>query len=106
MKRPNQMLGHNVPTGTRSMGEVLEVVFEALAIKTRLNETRVIEDWETMMGPTIANRTKGLNLFKQVLTVSLSSAPLRQQLTGSKARVLQIITEHCGPGVVVDIVFK
>lgn len=92
--------------GGVGIGDAIRQHLEAFGLEKRVNETRVINQWESIMGSTVANRTLGLELLDGVLKVRLSSGPLRQNLQMSKKKILSLIEQKCGAGVVSDIEFR
>lgn len=71
----------------------------------RFNEKKLISLWSETMGTPIASRTTGLFIKDKILFVKLSSAPLKQELTQSKPKVLQLLEEKMGETVVEDVRF-
>ncbi len=68
-------------------------------------QKRLIANWEKVMGKTIASRTNQIFFKDKTLFVKLSSAPLKQEMQNSKAKILDLITEEIGKGEVEDIRF-
>jgi predicted nucleic acid-binding Zn ribbon protein len=71
----------------------------------KFNEKKLISMWHEMMGATIANRTTGIFIKNKMMFVKLTSAPLKQELTMSKAKVLELIARKIGTGVIEDVRF-
>ncbi|MEN8248931.1 MAG: DUF721 domain-containing protein [Bacteroidota bacterium] len=84
----------------------LNQMFDAYRIKGKADKTSIITLWEELMGKTIAARTTKLFFKEDVLYVELSSAPLKQELTISKGKILTLIEDKIGHGVIKDIVFR
>ena len=57
------------------------------------------------MGKPIARRTEKLFIKDRILFVKLNSAPLRQELTIAKPKVLEIIHRIVDKGLVEDVKF-
>ena len=67
-------------------------------------EKLLVESWEAIMGKPISSRTNGVFIKDKILIVKLSSAPLKQELTLQKEKVLERINEDF-EGVIKDVRF-
>jgi predicted nucleic acid-binding Zn ribbon protein len=68
-------------------------------------EKKLISTWGKLMGPVIAERTLRIFIKEKVMYVTLSSAPLKNELTNMKEQVLKKIEEEIGQGVIDSIRF-
>ena len=57
------------------------------------------------MGKPIAKRTTKIFIKEKVMFVELTSAPLKQELSLSKTKILQILNNEAGENLLEDIVF-
>lgn len=62
--------------------------------------------WDDQMGPIISNYTTDLKMYQGVLTIKLSSAPLRYELSMSPEKLIKILNEGMGAEVVKEVRFK
>jgi len=90
---------------TAPLKEVFDELLEAYHLKGKYSEKSLIEDWEPLMGKTVASRTTSLTIQKKVLYAKISSGPLKKEMMMNKSKVMQIITDKFGPDVIKDIVF-
>ncbi|MFY0687997.1 MAG: DUF721 domain-containing protein [Cyclobacteriaceae bacterium] len=74
-------------------------------IDQKFNEKRLISMWGETMGNPIASRTTKLFIRDKILFVYLTSAPLKQELTQAKTKVLEVISKKIGSGIVEDVRF-
>lgn len=74
-------------------------------IGKEFNEKKLIHSWGRIMGEPIANRTDRIFIKGGVMVVKLTSAPLKQELTMAKSKVLQLLEEDLGAKVIEDIRF-
>ena len=88
------------------LDSALEQMFEAYKIKGKTDQTAIITLWEELMGKTIATRTSKMFFKGKVLYVELSSAPLKQELTLAKAKIMTLLTDKVGKDAIEDIVFR
>jgi len=68
-------------------------------------QKQVIADWDRIMGKTIASRTTKMFFTQKTLFVKLSSAPLKNEMQNSKARIIELIEKEIGKGEVEDVRF-
>jgi len=80
-------------------------MFKKYGLSGKFSEMRLVGSWERLMGKPIASRTKKIYIKDKILFVQLSSAPLRNELTNSKAKILELLERQAGKGVVSDIRF-
>ena len=103
-KRENSPYSRNQePT---KLDSALDQMFKAYRIKGKTNQTRIIALWEDLMGKTIASRTTKMFFKDKVLYVELSSAPLKQELTLAKEKIMVLLTDKVGTEAITDIVFR
>ena len=65
----------------QSLGEAINELINAYRLREGLNEVRVNDQWERLMGKIIAAKTTSLSLKNAVLIVKLDSSVLRQELS-------------------------
>lgn len=85
--------------------DAIDDMLKAYKISGKVNETKVIESWERVMGKPIAARTTELKFKYKKLYVTLNSAPLRQELAMSKSKMIELLNKEFSEKVVEDIVF-
>lgn len=74
-------------------------------LESKYTATLIRNSWERIMGKPIASRTTTISLHQRKLKVRLNSAPLKNELNMSKSRILELLEEEFGKGVVEEIVF-
>ena len=77
----------------QSLNEVINELINAYRLREGLNEVRVNEQWEKLMGKVIASKTISLSLHKSVLTVRLNSSVLRQELLYKREEIVQAMNK-------------
>jgi hypothetical protein len=90
---------------TSTLKEAINSMMESYKIKGKFDENRLIGSWGSLMGAPIAKRTEKIFIKEKVLFVKLSSAPLRQELTIAKSKVMEIIHRNFDTSLVVDVKF-
>lgn len=89
-----------------SLKEALESMFKTYKLESKMNQVKLINAWEQVMGPAVAHRTIELKIIDQSLIVTLSSSSLRQELFMNKIKIIESLNEIVGTTVILDIVFK
>ena len=93
-------------TPASSIKDIVFELLDAYRIRGKFNETKIIAFWEQMMGQAIAKRTTNIFVHKGKLYVTLNSAPLKNELSMSKGKIVEMLAREFGNGVVTEVVFK
>jgi predicted nucleic acid-binding Zn ribbon protein len=75
-------------------------------MKPRLTEVRIQENWEKLMGKTIARYTQSIQLIDHNLIVTTTVAPLKQELTYSKDKIIKLVNEMLGENIVKEVMIR
>ena len=94
MKRSNE----------RSLDEAIVDMIELLGLRERLDEQKVREGWEEVAGRLVARHTRTLRLRDGRLTITVDSAPLRQELGFLRTVMAEQINRRLGREVVREVV--
>ena len=87
-----------------TLKEAIKQLFKAYPfIKDKVNENKISEIWEKVMGKMIAKRTKSIILKKRVLIVEINSASLRNELSFAKEKIIKIINAEFEEEVIDEI---
>ncbi len=86
----------------------LESVFndllKAYRLEGKFREKTLIHDWPELVGKTIADRTDSVSIKDKTVYVKLSSGPIKKELMMNKTKMLLLIEEKYGKGLVEDLV--
>jgi flagellar motor protein MotB len=88
-----------------SLKECIEELLNSYKLKGKLNQTHVMTSWEKIMGVAIAKRTVSLSFSDKKLFVKLNSAPLKQELSMSKSKIIKMLNDDVGDTLVEEIIF-
>jgi hypothetical protein len=83
----------------------IEELLKSFRIEDKFKETELVVSWEKIMGSTIARRTQRIFIKDRKLFIKLSSAPLKNELSMSKSKILSLFFQEMGEAVVDDIIF-
>jgi hypothetical protein len=88
----------------QSLQEVIDDLLDAYKLRGKFNQKKIIASWERIMGKTIANRTDAIFFRENKLIVKLNSSVLREELSFSKNKIIQLLNEDIGEEVVKEVV--
>lgn len=92
--------------GSYSIGEALNLLLDKSKWKHKVHELRMQQEWEQIVGKTIAKYTRNVVLSGDMLTIYTDVAALKQELYFGKQQLITRINEHFGEKVVADVVVK
>ena len=88
------------------LSAILGEVLKQQNLDTKINETRLLEAWEKIMGKSINAYTKGKYVKDKTLFVHVTSAALRNDLMMSRHKLRDRLNAEVGAKVITDIVLK
>jgi len=91
--------------GMLSLKDCIGNLLETYKIQDKFDETSLIASWESMMGKAIATRTTKLFIKNKILYVTLTSAPLKNELNLGKTKIVKFLNEQAGKEVITEVVF-
>ena len=100
--RKNTMKKENNTT----FGEVLKLWIDENRLQSNLHETKIRTLWANTMGKTIATYTSNISVRKNVLYLTILSAPLRQELSFSKDKIKKRMNDELGEEFIREVVIK
>ncbi|GAB3007234.1 hypothetical protein GCM10027284_26620 [Cyclobacterium sediminis] len=89
---------------TTPLKEVFEELLDAYRLKDKFSEKTVVKEWGQLMGKTVASRTQSLSVRQKILYVKITSGPLKKEMMMNKSKVLTLIEDKYGKGVIKDLV--
>ena len=90
---------------TESLTDILNDCLRQNGLETPLNQYRLIESWNTVVGKTIARYTGDLFIKNQTLYVKVKSSTLKSDLMMGRSSLVHQLNEHVGAYVISDIIF-
>ena len=87
----------------QSMGEALSLWLDRYRLRRGTDETRVLQAWDELMGPSIVRQTTKKKVQNQILYVQLESAVVRKELLMVKSKIISSINEHLGREAIKDV---
>ncbi len=92
--------------GEYSLGDALKQFLSKSRLKGSIQALQIKDVWEQLMGKTIAKYTDKIQIHGNVLYISTSMAPLKQELLYQKEQIKQRVNEALGEAVVKDVVIR
>jgi|AntRauTorckE5430_2_1112549.scaffolds.fasta_scaffold07442_2 predicted nucleic acid-binding Zn ribbon protein len=89
-----------------TLKDALKAMLDHYKLKGKLNQSRIRHQWEEMMGPSIANYTKDIKLYKGKLFIIIDSAPLRQELSYGKEKIRKVLNEQLGEEAIREVIIR
>lgn len=91
-------------SNTSTIGEAIRDLLNAYRLETKYDEARLIDSWERLMGRSIAIRTTKLFIKDKKLYVQVNSAPLKNELSLSKPKILEIFGKEIGKDIIQQVI--
>ena len=89
-----------------SIGEALNLFLEKSHWKPKVTELRMRDEWEQIVGKTIAKYTRTISLKGKTLTIYSDVAPLKQELQLGKDQLKDRLNEYFQERVVDEVIIK
>ena len=89
-----------------SLETVVKKLIKSYGYTSKFNEYEVIEAFNKIMGPVIMKKVSNAYVHKHRLILELTSAPLRQELSMQKSKLIDMINEELGQEILTDLVAK
>ncbi len=74
-------------------------------LEAKLEETRVINSWEEVVGKLIARHTDQMQIKDRVLYIKVDSAALREELSYQRSKLVKSLNKTAGVEAIDDIRF-
>lgn len=90
----------------QQIGEMIRKFFRQNGLESPLNEYRLVQAWNDVVGPVISRYTTNLYIKNQILYVHLSSSVLREELMMGRDVLVRNLNQQVGAQVIVNIIFR
>ena len=85
---------------------VLQQIKEQRNLAKGLNQIKIKQAWEATVGPHVGQYTQKISLRGKTLYVHLTSAPLREELSYGKEKILKHLNDALGSDEIQKIVLR
>ena len=86
--------------------DVLKDMVDTYKLKPKLNQLKVRQVWEEQMGTSITNYTTEIYLRKNKLYITISSAPLKQELSYAKEKIISFLNEALAEEYIKEVIIR
>lgn len=93
-------------TDSEKVGGVILQYLREMGLETPLNEHRLIQAWDKVLGQSVSRYTKELRIYNQVLYVTMTSAALRNELMMRRTELVSRLNAEAGAQVISQIILK
>ena len=93
-------------TDSEQVGGVILQYLREMGLETPLNEHRLIQAWDKVLGQSVSRYTKEIRIYNQVLFVTISSAALRNELMMRRTELVSRLNAEAGAQVITQIVLR
>ena len=90
----------------QSLGEALKILVQSLGIEKQVEQYKIFDVWNEVVGQQVAKVAQPERLQNGVLIVSVNNAPWRTELTFRKKEILEKIHERTNSKSIIDIKFR
>jgi len=90
----------------QSISEVIEQMLDKYKISGKMDEVHLVEIWEELMGKTIAKHTEKITIKNGKLILKLDSAVLKEELSYSKQKLMDMLNEALGKQSILEVVIR
>jgi predicted nucleic acid-binding Zn ribbon protein len=87
----------------QNMGEALSEWLDRYRLRQGTDNSRVLQAWDEVMGPSVARQTSRKKVENGVLIIQLDSSVVRKELLMVKAKIVSAINEHVGRSAIKDL---
>lgn len=88
-----------------AIGDLMRKLVESENMQPKLDERKAVQIWPSIIGRHLAAITGRPDVRNGVMSVSVPSAPLRQELHASRSQLVNAINEAIGRPTLSDIRF-
>ncbi len=90
----------------QSLGEVIQDFLKQNGWESKLDEVKIITEWDKALGPSLAKYTQEVFIQNKKLHIRLNSSTLRQELSYKKSDIVNDLNAAVGKEVISDIILK
>ena len=84
----------------------IEEFLDRFHLRDKLNQAKVLQAWEKVVGEMVARNTSQLHIRKKVLYVKVNSAALRNELLFARNKIMNALNKEAGAVVIEEIVLN
>ena len=90
----------------KKIGEVLKTMLQDKKFGSKIYETKIKKFWSETMGTTINKYTTEIRLKNNRLFLRIESAPLRQEISYGKEKLIAVLNKELGEDYITEIIIR
>lgn len=87
----------------KPISELLSQYLRRQGMETPLLQRRVVDMWDTLLGPTIAQYTAEKFIKNQVLFIKINNPALRQDLNMMRSQLVKRLNDAVGSQIITEV---
>ncbi len=80
----------------KHLKDVIQDLLEVYKLRPKINEAKLVEAWERLMGKTIAKSTSKISLKDEVLYLQIDSSVIKSELSFAKSKIIELVNKELG----------
>ena len=93
-------------TNEESLKEVIEQLLDTYKLRDRINQVKLQQSWDEIMGEMISKRTEKLFLKDHTLYIYLNSAPLKEELSYGREKIMRMLNTALEVDFIKEVVIR
>jgi predicted nucleic acid-binding Zn ribbon protein len=89
-----------------TLKEVIERLLKAYKWEAGIDEAKLVNSWENIVGKIIAKHTTRLKVSNRILYINVDSSVIRNELMMSRSKLIDRINEEMGGKMIAEIVLR
>jgi predicted nucleic acid-binding Zn ribbon protein len=89
---------------SKPIKDVINNYLKAFKLDDKMNEVRLHEHWEKLMGMSISKHTLKIEIKKKKLYIFLDSSVLRSELSYAKQKIVESINTEFGQQLIDEVI--
>lgn len=89
-----------------SLKDVFKELVKSYKWEDKLDEVKLVNSWETIVGKMIADHTTHMTVKKKVLYIKLDSSVIRNELMMARSKIVEAINKEMGADVINELVLR
>ena len=92
-------------TNDKSLKEAIEQMLQVYKIKRKYDETGIKASWPSLVGKSVANRTREIYIHDKKLFLRIESSVIKNELILMRSQIIEKINNETKSVLVEDIIF-
>ena len=89
-----------------TLGQAIKELLKTYQLEDKMQEVKLINSWESVVGKMISNHTLSIRLKNRKLFVRMDSAAMTNELSYSKTKMIKALNEAAKAELIDEIIFS